>query len=157
MGLSFAIPIDVAMEVVQQLKDKGVVSRGWLGVGIQRVDRDLAEAYGLDRPSGALISQVFVDSPAEAAGLEVGDIILEFNGKLIDLSSDLPHVVGRTTAGTTAKVVIVRGGDRKTISVKVGSRADGDAALINGTSTPGNSLGILVENLSREEKKPTGC
>ncbi len=152
MGLSFAIPIDVAMEVVQQLKDKGSVSRGWLGVGIQRVDRDLAEAYGLDRPSGALISEVFVGSPAELAGLKVGDIIVEFNGKLIDLSSDLPHVVGRTRAETEVKVLIVRENKRKTLSVKVGARDEDDVATRSSTLVPENLLGIEVQDLTLEDQ-----
>lgn len=156
MGLSFAIPIDVAMEVVQQLKDKGYVSRGWLGVGIQQVDRDLAEAYGLDRPSGALISEVFKDSPAESAGLQVGDIILEFNDKLIDLSSDLPHVVGRTKPETMASVSIVRAGDVKTLMVKVGNRADSDVLSRGSTSPPGNRLGIEVQDLSLEDRNRLG-
>ncbi len=156
MGLSFAIPIDVAMEVVAQLKDKGVVSRGWLGVGLQQVDRELAEAYGLDRPSGALIREVFADSPAESAGLQVGDIILEFNGKLIDLSSDLQHVVGRTRAETMASVRIVREGERKTLTVKVGNREDSDELARSSTSVPGNLLGIEVRDLSLEDRNRLG-
>ena len=81
MGLSFAIPIDIAMDVVAQLKDKGRVSRGWLGVLIQPVDRDLAPSFGLDKPTGALVSQVLADSPAAAAGIQAGDVILKFNGE----------------------------------------------------------------------------
>jgi serine protease Do len=156
MGLSFAIPIDVAMEVVQQLKDKGSVSRGWLGVGIQRVDRDLAEAYGLDRPSGALVSEVFTDSPAESAGLQVGDIIVEFDGKLIDLSSDLPHVVGRTRAETEVKVLIVRDSKRKTLLVKVGARDEDDVAVRSSSSVPGNLIGIEVQDLALEDRNRLG-
>ncbi|MDZ7683813.1 MAG: trypsin-like peptidase domain-containing protein [Gammaproteobacteria bacterium] len=100
MGLSFAIPIDVAMEVVQQLKEDGEVSRGWLGVLIRRVDRDLAEAFQMKRAAGALVTQVYADSPAEEAGIREGDIIIEFAGRDIDLSSELPHVVGRTQPDT---------------------------------------------------------
>ncbi len=159
MGLSFAIPVDVAMEVTAQLKEKGSVSRGWLGVLIQRVDRDLAESFGLDRPSGALVTQVFADSPAEAAGLREGDIIISFNGKMIDLSSDLPHMVGRTQAESEAKVEIVRNGERQTLKVVIGKLDDNDLA---GPRTPspaaanGNRIGINIEDLEDAEKRQLG-
>lgn len=154
MGLSFAIPIDVAMEVVAQLQEKGSVSRGWLGVLIQPVDRDLAESFGLDRPSGALITQVFADSPAESADLRVGDIILEFNGKQIDLSSDLPHIVGRTKANSDARVLIVREGKRETVSVKIGILEQDDLEALTqlGVNGSGNQLGIEVQDLTDEDR-----
>lgn len=155
MGLSFAIPIDVAMEVVEQLKDKGQVSRGWLGVQIQRVDRDLAESFGLDRAAGALVTRVFADSPAEAAGIREGDIITEFGGRAIDLSSDLPHVVGRFKAGTDTEVKVVRTGESLTLSVKVGElEADRVAAASAVEMQPkGNQLGIIVRDLSDSERQ----
>lgn len=158
MGLSFAIPIDVAMEVVAQLKDKGSVSRGWLGVLIQPVDRDLAESFGLDRPSGALITQVFAGSPAEAADLRVGDIILEFNGKVIDLSADLPHVVGRTKADTMARLRIVRDGKKETIMVKIGvlEQDNFEELTQNSIGAGGNQLRIDVQDLSDNEKDRLG-
>ena len=90
MGLSFAIPIDVAMDVAEQLQDKGRVSRGWLGVLIQDVTRELAESFGLEKPGGALIAKVVPDSPAEGAGFEVGDVVLSFNEHEVTRSSDLP-------------------------------------------------------------------
>lgn len=155
MGLSFAIPIDVAMEVVEQLKDKGQVSRGWLGVQIQRVDRDLAESFGLDRAAGALVTRVFADSPAEEAGIREGDIITEFGGRAIDLSSDLPHVVGRFKAGTDTEVKVVRTGESLTLSVKVGElEADRVAAASAVEMQPkGNQLGIIVRDLSDSERQ----
>ena len=155
MGLSFAIPIDVAMEVVEQLKDKGQVSRGWLGVQIQRVDRDLAESFGLDRAAGALVTRVFADSPAEEAGIREGDIITEFGGRTIDLSSDLPHVVGRFKAGTDTEVKVVRTGESLTLSVKVGElEADRVAAASAVEMQPkGNQLGIIVRDLSDSERQ----
>ena len=156
MGLSFAIPIDVAMEVVAQLKEKGSVSRGWLGVLIQPVDRDLAESFGLDRPSGALVSQVFADSPAEAAGLREGDIITSFNGRMIDLSSELPHLVGRARAESTAELTIVRNKEVQTIEVIIGTlSAEGQQVGQRPSPVPpsGNRLGIMVADLESDDKR----
>ena len=156
MGLSFAIPIDVAMEVVEQLKEKGSVSRGWLGVLIQPVDRDLAESFGLDRPSGALVSQVFPDSPAEEAGLREGDVITSFNGKMIDLSSDLPHMVGRARAESVAELTIVRNKEIKTLEVTIGTFEEESAMAGGGSSEPvqrGNRIGITVEDLEPADQR----
>ncbi|MDA9050345.1 Do family serine endopeptidase [Pseudomonadales bacterium] len=158
MGLSFAIPIDVAMEVVAQLKDKGAVARGWLGVLIQRVDRDLAESFGMDRAAGALVTQVFANSPASKGGLREGDIIVSFDGKPIDLSSDLPHVVGRTRAESEVDVVVVRGNKRQPLKVKVGLL---DVADIQAPGGPGiidnsNLLGLDVRDLSADEQAALG-
>lgn len=150
MGVSFAIPIDVAMEVVEQLKSSGAVSRGWLGVVIQEVNRDLAESFGLKRPQGALVARVLEDSPAEAAGLREGDVIIAFNGEPIDLSSELPHLVGRVRAGSTAKLRVQRGGSPRTIEVKIGELAvaGGPAVGGGGRSDERNAtLGLGVEAL----------
>ena len=157
MGLSFAIPIDVAMEVVEQLKEKGSVSRGWLGVLIQRVDRDLAESFGLDRATGALITQVLIDSPAEQGGLKEGDVILKFNGRDIDLSSDLPHIVGRTKAESTVDVEIIRGGEPETLEVTVGLLPTREER-ISRASGPGtdNRLGLVVEDLAPQLQDVVG-
>jgi len=158
MGLSFAIPIDVAMDVVAQLKDKGSVSRGWLGVLIQRVNRDLAESFQLDRAAGALVTQVFADSPAEKAGLKEGDIIVEFDGKKIDLSSDLPPIVGRTKPDTTVDVVIVRNSKRMNMKVKIGmlDESNIDRRAQPGGTMSGNRLGVDVKNMTPEEKQRLG-
>ena len=151
MGLSFAIPIDVAMEVVEQLKEKGQVSRGWLGVLIQRVDRDLAESFGLDRAAGALITRILPDSPAESSGLKEGDIIIEFNGRKIDLSSDLPHVVGRTKAETVVDVEVVREGKLKTVEVEIGLLPERpEQQFRTGRQILDNRLGISVVDLTDE-------
>jgi serine protease Do len=119
MGLSFAIPIEMAMEVVDQIRDQGYVSRGWLGVLIQEVTRDLADSFGMTRPTGALVARVLPDSPAEAAGLEVGDVILSFNGVEVTRSSALPPIVGRTRVGKPAQVEILREGKRTTLEVVI--------------------------------------
>ena len=151
MGVSFAIPIDVAMEVADQLKANGRVSRGWLGVVIQEVSRELAESFGLDRPHGALISEVLPDSPAEEGGLLPGDIITEFNGNAIDRSFELPHFVGRTPADSEAELTVMRDGKRQELQVQVGELADAEDGETprspNGGAKP-SALGLGMENLS---------
>ncbi|WP_432470780.1 DegQ family serine endoprotease [Amphritea sp. HPY] len=124
MGLSFAIPMNVAMEVAEQLKQDGHVNRGWLGVIIQEVSRDLAESFGLEKPEGALVAKVLPDSPAMAAGIKEGDIILSFNGHNIDRSGDLPHQVGRVKPEKDAEVGVIRGGKKKYITVTIGLLPD---------------------------------
>ncbi len=119
MGLSFAIPIEMAVDVAMQIKDSGKVSRGWLGVLIQEVTRDLAETFGMKTPHGALVARVMDDSPAQQAGLQVGDVIVEFNGKKVTRSSSLPPLVGRTPVNKYADVTIIRNHKQKTIKVKI--------------------------------------
>ena len=131
MGVSFAIPIDVAMEVVEQLSNQGYVSRGWLGVLIQEVNKDLAESFGLDKPYGALVAQVLDDSPAEKAGIQTGDIIIEFDGEEINLSSELPQLVGRAKVGETLKLKIVRNKETKIIKLKIGELSNEQASAEN--------------------------
>jgi serine protease Do len=158
MGVSFAIPIDVAMDVVDQLKTHGQVSRGWLGVVIQEVNRELAESFGLKKPAGALVSRVTVGSPAAKAGLKEGDIIVEFNGQPIDLSADLPHIVGRTRAGSTATMVVMRDGKRQALEVVVGELPDADdRRLATGPAAAEPSrLGLAVEDLSDASRQRAG-
>jgi len=120
MGLSFAIPIEVAMNVADQLRTKGKVSRGWLGVLIQDVTRDLAESFGMDQPMGALVAKVIDDSPAERAGIQVGDVIVGFNGKEVQRSSQLPPMVGAANIDHSAKVELLRNGERQTLEVNIG-------------------------------------
>ncbi len=120
MGLSFAIPIELAMDVADQLKTDGQVSRGWLGVLIQDVTRELAESFGLDKPQGALVSQVLPDSPAQKAGFKVGDVIIEFNGQPIPTSSALPPMVGVTPVNKPVKVKVLREGEFMQLTVTIG-------------------------------------
>ena len=160
LGLSFAIPIDVAMEVVQQLKEKGSVSRGYLGVVIQRVDRDLAESFGMDRPEGALINELLQDGPAANSGLQVGDVIVEFNGQPIDLSLDLPMEVGRTQAESEAELVVFRDGKKVKLTMKIGTlpeREDRQRSRGSGSEVPfWNRLGIKIVDLKEADRSDRG-
>ncbi|MEH6543778.1 MAG: DegQ family serine endoprotease [Porticoccaceae bacterium] len=122
IGLSFAIPVSVALEVVDQLKDKGRVERGWLGVYIQDVDKDLAKSLGLSKPQGALIARVEENSPADKAGMKPGDVVIKLNGRSIVDASDLPHTVGLIKPGTTVAGTLIRNGQRREVSVKVDVR-----------------------------------
>lgn len=155
MGLSFAIPIDLAMDVADQLKETGEVSRGWLGVLIQEVDRDLAESFGLDKPMGALVAQVQSGSPAAEAGLQPGDVIIAFNGREIQRSAQLPKWVGALKAGTEAEMTVVRDGDEKTLEVTVGELPDNPQAGMSGQPDPGqgesDKLGLEVRAASAAE------
>lgn len=153
MGVSFAIPIDVAMDVAEQLRTEGRVSRGWLGVMIQEVNRDLAESFGLERPHGALISRVLPDTPAEAGGLREGDVITSFNGQPIERSGELPHYVGRARAGSMADLELVRDGEAMELRLKVGELADlGEGGNRQASAEGGGGrLGLSVVPLNDEE------
>jgi len=155
MGLSFAIPIDMAMQVVDQLKDGGKVARGWLGVLIQDVTRELAESFGMDKPRGALVAKVLKDSPAEKAGLEVGDIITRFNGEPVVRSSNLPPLVGISPVGEKVKVEILRKGKVKTLKVTLGELPDDDIQVAGGEPSTANEtrLNITVMDLTAEQRK----
>ena len=151
-GLSFSIPIDVAMKVERQLIDHGKVSRGRLGVMIQGVDQDLAKSFGLDKPAGALVSSVEKGSPAERAGIEPGDVILKFNGKEVASSNDLPSMVADITPGSTAKVEVWHDGKAKEISVEVGEMKIASAAEKSSSGAKAG-LGLEVRPLSPDERK----
>src|SRR5205085_7351130 len=114
MGISFAIPADVALDVQKQLKDKGRVARGRIGVAIQEVTRDIATSFGLDRPRGALVNSVEKGGPAEKAGIEELDIITRYDGKPVEASGDLPRLVGSTRPGAQVNAELVRKGTNKT-------------------------------------------
>jgi len=161
MGLSFAIPIDVAMDVVKQLKAHGKVVRGWLGILIQDVNRELAESFGMDRPEGAVVLKVMPDSPAAKAGLQVGDVVIEYNGKRIHQSSDLPLEVGRTPVGRTVPVVVIREGKRKTLKVTIAElpaeeELAGKAGKPHPDKVKTDRLGLVVEKLSEAQRKDLG-
>ncbi len=157
MGLSFAIPIEMAVDVANQIKETGTVSRGWLGVLIQEVTRELAESFGMQNPHGALVAKVMDDSPAAAAGLEVGDVIVEFNGKKVLRSSALPPLVGRAKVGKRAEVVVIRDQRRRKIGVTI---AQLPTSITQAAYSPDASeraqesaLGMKVEKLGSAARK----
>ena len=156
MGLSFAIPMDVAENVIQQLKKSGKVSRGWLGVYIQEVTNNLAKSFGMKKPKGALISKVIPDGPASKSDLKVGDIILKFDGKDITTSSSLPPIVGNTKVGKNVKIEILRNGKKKNIKFKVQELPIQKAARIIKSNTAPKTkkiLGMTVADLTEKERK----
>jgi serine protease Do len=151
-GVSFAIPIDVAMEVVDQLKTGGKVSRGWLGVVIQEVSADLAESFGLDRPRGALVSQVQEGSPASKAGLQASDVILAFNGKAVENSGDLPRMVGMAKPGTRIQMDIWRKGKTQQLGVVLGELPVEARAGSKDSKSPSRG-GLVLSELSAEQRR----
>jgi len=157
MGLSFAIPIELAMNVADQLRTSGHVSRGYLGVLIQDVDRNLAESFGLDHPRGALVAKVIPDSPAQAAGIQTGDIILEFNGRKLLNSSELPPLVGPSTVGEEAELRILRGGRKLNLSMRVGELpAEGKAPAAmpaKAEEEKTDVIGLAVVDLTAEQRQ----
>ncbi len=157
MGLSFAIPINVAMDVADQLRDDGQVRRGWLGVMIQPVSRDLAESFGMESPSGALIADLDPEGPAAEGGLQAGDVILEVDGSRVHDSSTLPRLIGRTAPGSEVALELMRDGERRQLTVTVGDWPDAERAT---ASRPQESrqarLGISVGELERAEREQIG-
>ncbi len=151
IGLSFAIPVSVVRNVITQIREKGVVERGWLGVSIQDVDRNLAESFGLDRPRGALIAQIGRDSPAERAGLQPGDVITVFDGESIETSADLPHVVGLIAPGTRVEAFIVREGEEQAIDVEVGGLAADEVARVETGAVVDGSITLLGMRIAEAE------
>ncbi len=153
MGLSFAIPIDIALEVIDQLKARGKVRRGWLGVQIQDVTRELAQSFGMDRPHGALVARVLPDSPAARAGIQVGDVIVAYDGHAIESSAELPPLVGLTPIGREVPVAVLRDGRRRVVRVRIGQLPDEEPAQAGLDRTKLNvpELGLAVAELSGDE------
>lgn len=152
-GLSFAIPIEVAMKVEQQLVSGGKVQRGKLGVAIQEVNQSLADSFGMKKPAGALVSSVEKDSPAARGGLEPGDVILGINGKSIGASGELPAIVAGMAPGETAKLQVWRAGAGREIDVKVGVFADEKVASADAPQAAKGRLGVVVRPLTPEEQR----
>jgi serine protease Do len=156
-GIAFAIPIDAAVSVKDQLLAHGKVERGRLGVGIQEVTQSLAKSFGLDRPRGALVAQVEPGSAADKAGLKAGDVIVGFNGKPIDQSNQLPPLVAQAKPGTQAKLDVWRNGRQSTLGVSVGAmKQEKTAKADQGSPAEGGKLGLAVRPLTPEERKEAG-
>jgi len=152
MGLSFAIPIEIAMNIANQLMTKGKVERGFLGVTIQEVSSDLAESFGMSRPYGALVAEVGKGTPAEKAGIRPGDIIIEYNGQPINKSTDLPPLVGITAPGEKVKIVLLRNGKRKTVTAVItAKKEDRQGAATTKSKASAGHFGAAVRDLTPEE------
>lgn len=158
MGVSFAIPTEVVTNVVEQIQEKGYVSRGWLGVVVQDVTRELAESFGIDKPRGALISRVVANGPASKAGFQAGDVILEFNGEDVASSSDLPPMVGRTTVGETVEAVVVRDNHREIIEVEIAELPEDENIAKTGSGLQDKNgdtgrLGLSITEINDEKRQ----
>ena len=157
MGLSFAIPIKLAMQVVEQLKATGEVTRGWLGVLLQAISNDLAEAFQLDRPRGALVAQILPDSPAAVAGFKQGDVILRYGGEPVEDSSQLPRMIGVTPVGKTVAMSVLRNGEPLEIKATIArleSAPEQPVATMDEHSDP--RLGLTVADLSNDQRRNLG-
>ncbi len=170
MGVAFAIPIDIASKVARELKEHGKVTRGWLGVVVQEVDRNLAKSFNLPKPEGALVVKVLPDSPALQAGLKAGDVLLRYNSGELTTSKSLPPLVGDSTPGATVNLDLLRDGRSITVKVEVGTldtqdepdadaseaprhpKTPGQAPGQGGDQGQGPPLGLTVQDLSAEER-----
>ena len=154
-GLSFAVPMDLALDIITQLKDTGKVVRGWLGIYIQEITGDLSESFNLDKPMGALVSRILKDSPAEKAGIEVGDVVVRFNGIEITSSSMLPPLVGSVSAGEKAIVEVLRNDEKIDIEVTI-EQLPADKSGAMGTKQQvelPKILGMTLGELSAEQRE----
>lgn len=153
MGLSFSIPIDVAMDVFNQIRQNGKVSRAYLGVVPQDIDRNLAEVYGLPRPEGSVLTQIFPDTPASRAGLKEGDIVLAYDGQPINRSTDLINLINRTRPNTRVTLTVLRNGKTLTLTPTLMVSAEDEASSASGSSAvPGQVLGLSVRELTPQEQ-----
>ncbi len=159
MGLSFAIPIDVALDVSKQLRDSGKVTRGWLGVVIQDVTTDIAESFGLAKAQGALVASLEKGGPADTSGLQVSDVITRFDGKPIKSREDLPRAVGATRPGSSVKVSVWRKGQNQDLTVAVGEMPGEEggglrpASRRTGGENPASKIGLSLGTLKDEQRK----
>ena len=160
MGVAFAIPIDVAMEIANQLKTSGKVTRGRIGVVIQEVTKELAESFGMQQPQGALVNSVEKGGPADKGGIEASDVIMKFDGKPVTTSGDLPRLVGGTRPGTKASVQVWRKGQSKELTVIVAELQDEKVAQKPGKKAiPESSKrhGMSLSDLTAEQRKELGA
>ncbi len=157
MGLSFAIPIDVAVDISNQLKAGGKISRGWLGVSIQEMTKELADSFGMKNSNGALVAGVEKNGPADKGDVQAGDVILKLDGKTINTSSDLPRAVGSVKPGKVVSVEVFRKGAVKTLSITVGEApSDKDEVISQNKGTAKseiNRIGLVLRELTPQQKK----
>jgi serine protease Do len=162
MGLSFSIPIDVAIDVSNQLKASGKITRGWLGIAIQEITKELAESFGLKTTNGALVAGVEKNGPADKGGLEISDVILKFDGKTITSSADLPRAVGAAKPGKVVPVEVLRKGSAKTLNIAVGEMPNDpndEAQQPNkqpNVKAEANKIGLTLKELTLAQKKKLG-
>ncbi|GKW49055.1 DegQ family serine endoprotease [Halomonas sp. NCCP-2165] len=156
MGLSFAIPINVAMDIADQLRADGHVSRGWLGVVIQPVSRDLAESFGLDTPHGALVADLDPEGPARRDGIQAGDVIVAVDDEEVERSSHLPRLIGRVSPGHEVTLTVMRDGAERRLEVTVGAWPDAETDVAAGKRAGGARLGLMVGELSEGERERLG-
>ncbi len=153
-GIGFAIPINIAQQEIPQLKEKGRVYRGWLGVLIQRVTPELAKSFGLDHPEGALIAEISKGGPAEGTGLRPGDVIIEFQGERIRRFNDLPRLVASTKPGTEVEVKVLREGKTKTFKIKLGELPAEEQ--VTEAASGGGELGLQLQEITPELARAHG-
>ncbi|WP_404374673.1 DegQ family serine endoprotease [Vreelandella aquamarina] len=153
MGLSFAIPINVAMDVADQLREDGHVNRGWLGVMIQPVSQDLAESFGMSQAIGALIADLDPEGPAAQGGLQAGDVIIEVNGEEVDRSSTLPRLIGRVAPGNDVELTLMRDGEQVSETVELGSWPDAEKPQQAKGSNNQVRLGVAVSELDQATRE----
>ncbi len=145
-GIGFAIPVNMAKSIITQLKDKGKVTRGWMGVSVQQVTKDLADSFGLPAEGGALVSEVTPDSPAEKGGMKSGDIIISFDGKAIKEMTDLPRLVAATATGKSVAVKIIRDGKEESLTLVIEKMKDDEEP----SAETQDKLGLTVKDLTKE-------
>ena len=153
IGIGFAIPIDLARELIPQLKEKGKVVRGWMGVMIQKVTPELAESLGMEHAEGALVADVVAGGPAADAGIKVGDVIVSFDGTPVKESTELPMLVAREPIGKSVDLLVQRGDEQKTLELVIREMAD-DEGVLSGEAS--SALGLTVQNLTPEIAETLG-
>jgi serine protease Do len=165
LGLSFAIPVNTALDIIPQLKEKGQVSRAWLGVSFQEIDRKLAQSFGMKKPYGALVTSIVKDSPAAHSDIQVGDVIISFDGKEVLDASQLPAMVGVFKPGRVVNLIVLRAGKERPVKMTLGQlegeqaqeikNKGGDRGGTQKGSGPKNALGIVIRALNNEERLQT--
>ena len=149
-GIGFAIPINLAKNIADQIEKDGKVTRGWLGVMVQRIDQKLAESFGMDKPQGALVTQVTEDSPAQKGGLQQGDVILSYDGKQLKKSADLPPLVAASPIGKKVKLVVLRSGKKRVLTIEIGNR---DVKMDMAPTADTNGWGMELRSLDDDARE----